>query len=249
MKMIKHAAMIALLSGSLLTPITPAFADISPIQGATGTPQEVCEALLRPAEPSAFTTLAINVVPGTWQNVGDPEDLGPFGDVEGVGLPTPGPIVFDITRSYRNGGSPNVWGVGTSTLTYLDGSRQKHHFAQDQENETSFDCQVTKDPGGPEAGPDEIMPPGLQTTGNTTIATRVYNYDDWVYDSDPYVIPGEHEVSTLICISPNNVTKGKPGTWTRKHGFTGSCTDASNYAGTSFIPSHNNPTTDADTKY
>jgi hypothetical protein len=33
------------------------------------------------------------------------------------------------------------------------------------------------------------------------------------------------------------------------HGFTGSCTEASTIAGTSFIPSHNNPTTDPDISF
>ena len=41
----------------------------------------------------------------------------------------------------------------------------------------------------------------------------------------------------------------KPGTWRQMHGFTGSCTAASTAAGTSFIPSHNNPTTDPDISF
>ncbi len=258
MEIMKSAALAALLSCSVLASVTPAFAtNISPVQGATGTPQQVCEDLLRPAAPSGFTTTAINVVAGDWVNVGAAVDLGAFGPIVGIGTPTAGPIQFDISKSYRNGGSPNVWGVGRSTLTYQEGSRQQHHFKQAQSRTTSFDCRVTKnpadgpnDPAGQEPqGPEVIMPPGLQTTGNTTVETRDFLYDEWVVNSSPYTIPGDVQVSTLICISPNNTTKGKPGDWVQKHGFTGSCTEASRIAGTNFIPSHNNPTTDPDTKF
>ena len=48
-------------------------------------------------------------------------------------------------------------------------------------------------------------------------------------------------VNALICISPNNVTKGKPGTWTGKNGFNAAnCPTASATAGGT-VPSGNAP--------
>jgi hypothetical protein len=89
-----------------------------------------------------------------------------------------------------------------------------------------------------------VEPPGLQTTGNMIVNHQTIDVGtDYVITDDPFVVYGQ-TVDVLICISPNSSTKSKPGTWKLMHGFTGSCTTASTAAGTSFIPSHNNPTTD-----
>nr|MBA2726244.1 hypothetical protein [Actinomycetota bacterium] len=87
------------------------------------------------------------------------------------------------------------------------------------------------------------------TFGNSIVVAGTRNFDANVVDSTPFTVVGEVVVNTLICISPNSSTKGKPGSWVQKHGFTGSCNDASTAAGLGFIPSSNNPTTDPDTTF
>lgn len=231
-------AMIASSFSPVLT--TPAFAAKPPINDTTGlTPQEVCDAQLTPNEHSDFETYPINQVPGSWvtvnTNYGDP-----VGEPYGVGIPTAFGIVFDGTY-IRHGGSPNVWGGGTADSLVYPQTGQMYETTLDQERTTTFDCYVYKI-----VGHDTLVDPaGLQSTGNSAVETQTINGDDQeVVTEDDFIADGGTPVTVLICISPNNTTKGKPGTWKLMHGFTGSCTDASNAAGTDFIPSGNNPTTD-----
>jgi hypothetical protein len=219
--------------------VTPALAN-PPIQDTTGlTPQEICDNQLKPDYNSDFQTEPQNVSVGDWVTVGDPVLGDPIGDPYGVGTPTPSDNVFDGTY-IRHGGSPNVWGGASSTLTYPQ-TGQLYETTLNQERTTTFDCFVWKI-----VGHDTLVDPaGLQSTGNTSVEEQaIAGPNQEVITDDDFIVYGE-ATDVLICISPNNVTKGKPGTWTRMHGFTGSCTDASNIAGTTFIPSHNNPTTDA----
>lgn len=214
--------------------VAPAFAD------AASDAQALCDELLQPNNPnSEFFTYPGNLVEGTWVTVGS--DLGdPIGDPYGVGIPTPSGTVFDGTY-IRHGGSPNVWGGATSTLTYPQ-TGQLFETVLHQERTNTFDCVVEKFVGNG----DEKFPPGLQRPGQTdTEQQDIAGPNEEVITDDDFVVTGE-TVDVLICISPNNITKSKPGTWVQKHGFTGSCTTASTIAGTSFIPSHNNPTTDPD---
>jgi hypothetical protein len=235
MKIMKAAVITALLSTSLMA--APAFAN-PPIQDTTGlTPQEICDNQLKPNYNSDFQTEPQNVSVGAWVTVSS--ELGdPIGDPYGVGTPTPSNNVFDGTY-IRHGGSPNVWGGASSTLTYPQ-TGQLYETLLNQERTTTFDCFVWKI-----VGHDTLVDPaGLQSTGNTSVEEQqIAGPNQEVITDDDFVVFGE-ATDVLICISPNNATKGKPGTWTRMHGFTGSCTDASNIAGTTFIPSHNNPTTD-----
>ena len=149
-------------------------------------------------------------------------------------------------KASRGGFRANVWGSAIANLTVYPQTGQLFNFSTDQTKTTTFGCAVWKDPGGPDHGPDRIYPPGLQTTGNTTAEhrTHVPAGTAEVVTEDDFTAPGSYAVNTLICISPNNNSKGKPGTWTAKHGFTGSCTAASEAAGTAFIPSNNNPLAD-----
>jgi hypothetical protein len=214
------------------------------MHGTTGmTPQDVCDEQLRPNNPNSdFMTVAINVSVGMWTNDGAAyaDTSGDPISEEGYGTPTHSNIYL-TSGFYRNGGSPNVWGGATATATYPQ-TRALYPFLQDQTRTTTFDCKVWKDPGGPEHGPDEIVPPGLQSYGNSAIEEReVPAGNDYVITEDDFIVEGE-TVYALICISPNNATKGKPGTWTGKHGFNAAnCPAASAAAGTNFIPSGNAP--------
>jgi len=230
---------------------TTAFAFETPviIHDDTGlTPQEACEEQLRPIAASGFLTEAIEVSVGGWVDDGPPYQGESAGPKYGVGTPSYSAINAGASGGfYRNGGSPNVWGTAVANATIYPQTGQDFNFYTDQTRTTTFGCHVFKDPGNaPGQGPDEISPPGLQTTGNTTAEhqTRIFHDTHAVITEDDFTAPGAVDVNTLICISPNNVTKAKPGTWTPKHGFTGSCTAASTAAGTTFIPSNNNPLAD-----
>lgn len=207
------------------------------------TPQEVCDLELQPNNPnSKFQTAPSSEVTGDWVNNGPAVQGDAVGDAYGVGIPTPGDVVFNGTF-IRHGGSPNVWGGASATLVYPQ-TGQVFNFTQEQTRTTTFNCDVFK------INPNdvEVDPAGLETLNNSIVETRTNEFTQEVVTEDNFIVEGE-TVDVLICISPNNITKSKPGTWVQKHGFTGSCTDASTAAGTSFIPSHNNPTTDPDISF
>jgi hypothetical protein len=207
------------------------------------TPQEVCEAVLRPNDPhSTFQTAPTNededvILSSTlitddtaWQQLptGDPT-YSNYGNFDG--------------NYHRNGGSPNVWtGADANTATYPSSDLYFHQHYHNVTGST-FDCAVWKDPGGEEHGPGPIYPAGLQSYGNSTVTGEAdVPTDDYVsHDGGPVTTGGDfHDTNVLICISPNNVTKGKPGTWTKKNGFTGSCETANSIAG-GIVPSGNAP--------
>lgn len=248
----------AALIGTSLSPIltTAARADegddivLTPITNAEDqTPQQVCDDVLRPAAASGFQTEPVSVSDGGWVNAGAayPDLTNPQGPASGYGTPTASGLAYNGTY-YRNGGSPNVWGGANSTLTYPQ-TQQMFEFLQDQTDTISFGCHVWKYVGeNSPNGPNLVEPPGLQTTGNVTTNHQTIDLGPQNYITDDDFIVSGGTVISLICISPNNTTKSKPGTWTAKHGFTGSCTTASNMAGGS-IPSGNAPTSDADITY
>ncbi len=219
----------------------PALATVPALHDTTGmTPQDVCDAQLRPNNPNSdFMTEPQNQSPGGWVNDGPAYADAALGDEEGFGTPTYSSI-FLTSGFYRNGGSPNVWGGATATATYPQ-TRQLFSFLQDQIRTTTFDCKVWKDPGGAEHGPDEIVPPGLQSYGNSSIEEDTFAADnDYVITNVPFTVEGL-TVNALICISPNNSTKGKPGTWTGKHGFNAADCPAASLAAGGTIPSGNAP--------
>jgi hypothetical protein len=206
------------------------------IQDTSGlSPQEVCELVLKPNDPnSQFVTFAENESVGDWVTVGS-EVGDSIGDPYGVGTPTYSNIFLDGSF-FRNGGSPNVWGGATATQTYPQ-TGQLFETLLNQERATTFDCVVQKtNPAG------TIEPEGLQSTGNSSLETQqVQGENQEVITQDDFIVEGE-TVYALVCISPNNSTKGKPGTWTGKNGFNAAnCPAASAAAGTSFIPSGNAP--------
>ena len=143
MKIINAAAIAALLATSMIsTPASAAKPPLGPPATDGLSPQEVCDLQLTPDEHSDFETYPINVVDSGLVNVGDPYAGTPAGDPEGYGTPTPSGTVFDGTF-IRHGGSPNVWGGATSTLTYPQ-TRQLFNFLQDVQRTTGFDCFVFK---------------------------------------------------------------------------------------------------------
>jgi hypothetical protein len=238
-------AATVLMSGVIAT---PALADVDTLDPVTltgdYTPQEICDEALKPNENSGFQTEPLNVSDTDWVDDGDPVRDQNVGDPVPTGTPTAGPITFNGTY-YRNGNSPNVWGGGNATLHYPN-STQEYTTIQHQTRTVTVDCHVWKYVG---ANDTLVEPPGLQTTGNTATDERdIDGPNGFDTNAGPIDVLGE-TVVTLICISPNNSTKSKPGTWTAKHGFTGSCTNASTAAGGLPIPSGNAPTTDDGTTY
>lgn len=209
--------------------ITPAFAD------AQSDAQAVCDDLLQPNNPnSEFFTYPGNLVEGTWTTVGS--DLGdPIGDPYGVGTPVPS-NVFLSDSYFRNGGSPNVWALAQATLTYPQ-TGQLFETVLHQERTDTFDCVVEKFVGSG----DEKFPPGLQRPGQTVTETQdIDGPPQEVITDDDFVVV-DATVHALICISPNNVTKGKPGTWTGKNGFNAANCPAASIAAGGTVPSDNAP--------
>jgi hypothetical protein len=247
MKTVKMAALAALLSTSLMS--GPAFANKPPIAGQVGDdPQDVCDAQLTPAEQANFETMPINIgSPTAWVTVGDPQLGDPIGLPYGVGSPTASNI-FLSTSYFRNGGSPNVWAMAQATLTYPQ-TGQMYETEITQQRTVTFDCHVHKEIN--ENAPDQAandplharyhMPPGLQSTGNTAIEVQVIaGPDQEVVTNVPFVV-ADAAIRALICISPNNVTKGKPGTWTGKNGFNAANCPAASLAAQDWVPSDNAP--------
>ena len=206
-----------------------------PIFDTTGlTPQEVCDLQLNPSANSGFITYPGTVAEGVWTNEGPLEIGDAIGEVEPTGTPTYS-NVFLSNSYFRHGGSPNVWAMAQATITY-PGSRQLHETSQPVVRTDTFDCIVEKTVGNG----DEKFPPGLQSIGNTTTEHDTVPGQQYVQSNDPFVIEGA-TVTALICISPNNVTKGKPGTWTGKHGFAASGCPAASIAAGGTVPSGNAP--------
>jgi hypothetical protein len=234
----------ALISTSL-TPIltTPAFADdgdgitLSPVNVQEMTPQEVCDEALRPAAASGFLTEPTVTGDTGFVNDGAPVRGDNVGDAVPTGTPTSSFLILD-GGFFRNGGSPNVWGHGHATLTYPN-STQEFTTTQHQIDTTTVSCRVYKFVGeNSPNGPILVQPPGLQTTGNTSVSSQdIPGPNGFDTNNGPITINGQ-EVFALICISPG--TKG--GKWTGKNGFNAAnCTAASIAAGQSFIPSGNIP--------
>jgi hypothetical protein len=230
----KHALFLA-ATAMLITSfnpilITPAFAD------ATDDAQAVCDALLQPNNPnSEFFTYPGNLVEGTWVTVGDPVLGDPIGDPYGVGTPVAS-NVFLSNSYFRNGGSPNVWALAEATLTYPQ-TGQLFETLLNQTRTDTFDCVVEKFVGSG----DEKFPPGLQRPGQTVVEEQqIAGPNQEVITEDDFVVV-EATVHALICISPNNVTKGKPGTWTGKNGFLAANCPAASIAAGGTVPSDNAP--------
>jgi hypothetical protein len=241
MKKVSYAALAALVGTSLIP--APAYAAKAPYIDTSGTmtPQQVCDAQLRPADPAKFVTVPDAIQTSAWENVGDPIQGSATNSPSGYGTPSYSNVFATGDGAYfRNGGSPNVWGSATATVTYPQ-TQQMFSFSQNQKRTTTFDCLVSKNPAGPEHGPDEIQPAGLQSQGNSVIETQLIPLPDQnVITNVPFVVTGV-TVNALICISPNNTTQGKPGTWVGKNGFLASnCQAASDSAGGT-VPSNNAP--------
>ena len=212
--------------------ITPAMAD------AVDDAQKYCEDQLKPNDPnSEFQTEPVGLVEGDWTDVGAPVRDEDVGDP----VPTGTPVASNVFLSdsyFRNGGSPNVWARAQATLTYPN-STQEYTTLQHQTLTTTFGCHVWKF-----VGPDDhtlVEPPGLQTLGNVITDERDVPGPNGFDTNNGPITLYDQIVNALICISPNNVTKGKPGTWTGKNGFNAAnCPTASATAGGT-VPSGNAP--------
>jgi hypothetical protein len=210
------------------------------------TPQEVCDDILKPNNPnSKFSTEPVSVVVGAWVNDGPAYADDAAGAAYGTGTLVYTDIVAGASGGFfRNGGSPNVWGTAEAAGSHWTQTGQLFNFYVDQTRTTTFGCRVWKY-NGPLHN-HLVQPPGLQSSGNSALEHQEHIYVNTheVVTEDDFPGSGGGPVNTLICISPNNTTKAKPGDWKKMHGFTGSCTAASTAAGTNFIPSNNNPIAD-----
>jgi len=231
-------AATAILVGSF-NPVlmTPAMATKPPINDTTGlTPQEVCDLQLSPDENSEFQTEPVGLISGDWVVV-DTVIGDPIGAPYGVGTPTYS-NVFLSNSYFRNGKSPNVWAMAAATATYPNTGRM-HETEVVEERTDTFGCHVWKF-----VGPNDqnlVEPPGLQSTGNSAVDEQSSPGDPVeVVTSDDF-IEQDVAVRALICISPNNVTKGKPGTWTGKNGFNAANCPAASIAAGGTVPSGNAP--------
>ncbi|HVL78372.1 MAG TPA: hypothetical protein VM346_03695, partial [Sphingomicrobium sp.] len=180
---------------------TPALA-VPPMHDTSGmSPQDVCDEQLRPNFQSGFMTEPTNVQGGTLVPVGNPYPTTAAGAPEGDGTPVYSNVLVG-NGYYRNGQSPNVWAESQATATYPR-TRQLFNFEQATQSVTTFDCEVWKEV----AHGREILPPGLQSIGNsTTVAgTPIPAGQDYVITNVPFVVHGV-VVNALICISPNNTT-------------------------------------------
>jgi hypothetical protein len=241
-------AATAILSSSFVA--VPAYAGpndnipLNPIADTTGlTPQQVCEAVLRPNDDhSGFQTAPTDLEEGVTLSSTLVTDSLSYQTLP-TGTPTYSNYGNFDTTYHRNGGSPNVWtGADANIATYPSSDVYYHQHYHNVLGST-FGCAVWKDPGGTGHGPDAIYPPGLQSTGNSTVTGSAdVGTDDYIdHGGGPVTTGGDfHDTNVLICISPNNVTKGKPGTWTKKNGFGGSCETANTLAG-GVVPSGNAP--------
>lgn len=219
----------------------PAYAGIndniplSAINDTTGlTAQQVCDAVLRPNDDhSGFQTAPTNQQDSVVLSQTLVTETTPYQQI-GTGTPTFSNYGNFDSNFHHNGQSPNVWtGAQANTQTFPTSDLYFHQHNH-QVIGSTFDCAVWKDPGGPGHGPDAIYPPGLQSTGNSTVTgSQDVPTDDFIdHNGGPVTAGGSfYDWNVLICISPNNVTKGKPGTWTQKNGFTGSCSAANTAAG------------------
>jgi len=218
--------------------MAPALATPPTIDTTGLTPQEICDAQLQPNNPNSdFQTDPVGVVEGVWVTT-NTETTDPIGDPYGVGTPTFSNVI--IGGSYfRNGGSPNVWALATATETFPQ-TGQMFETDVTQQRTIGFGCHVWK-----YVGPNDqnlVEPPGLQSIGNSTVEEQTIPGDPQeVITDDDFVIEGQ-TVRALICISPNNATKGKPGTWTGKNGFNAANCPAASLAAGGTVPSGNAPT-------
>jgi hypothetical protein len=236
-------AVTSVLASSLIS--TPAMANQSPYtveqSAAFADPQAVCEDQLNPNEHSGYQTEAINFSTNT-VNGPDVVDDDPYQQV-GTGTPTFTGISFG-THFHRNGGSPNIWVDGTAEQEIWPTSDLYYHTHHTETTITTFDCDAYKIvPGTGE----RIDPNGLSSQGNqmaTDVQENVPGPDYIDHNGGPYTDPetGIALDNILICISPNNTTKSKPGTWTGKHGYlSADCPYAAAHVDSNWVPSGNAP--------
>lgn len=217
----------------------PAFAEAgdeygtNPLPSVIGdegqTPQDVCDARL-PNDNSGFTATPLNesVVwvsqTGPTRTSSTPFQITPVGD--------PSYSAFGNFRAlHTNGKSPNIFAqADAGVTTYLGGSDRWYHTQVVDHYAVSFDCKVSKVVGPPNdpTKQHEVVPPGLQSTGNRTAIDPSLDEisagpDEYDHDSTPYVTNvTTPNVEAVVCISPGS----KGGTWKRQNGYGGECSTA-----------------------
>jgi hypothetical protein len=227
---------------SSFAPVTAAIAGHSttnPIIDSSGkTMEEICLEALNPNYHADFTTTPVTT--------GD-TDYVPTGMTRDAGAVSPeqrrkvgGPLATGVTQvfntPYRNGGSPNLWVEGRADVTY---AMEKLYNTEIEVRRTvTFMCDVTK-----RVGRNNVLvdPHGLESYGHQSIDTK-WVAGPTVWRPDGTTTDIGVTVYVLACISPNNTTKGKPGEWVGKHGFTkAQCETFAATPNLPDVPSQNSP--------
>ena len=229
-------AATAILFSSVVS-ITPAQAvpGIGPPATDGLTMQQVCDLQLRPNDPADFSTWPKNIGTPTLISSTTVRDATHF-DQTPVGDPTYSG--FSGHRNpFRNGGSPNVWAQADANSAHYASSLLHYHTTITDTFATTFDCEVQKTVGNGNL----VDPRGLESSNNSVLSTQTRAGPDVTEVGGPMTIAGSFIAQILICISPNNTTKGKPGDWRGMHEFpTANCPQASLDA-QDWVPSENAP--------
>jgi hypothetical protein len=230
MRSIKSAAIAALLSCSLITPATPAYATTTdPYASMAAT----CAAtnIVRPDPESTYAATldqaSVSPVVGAEYEISRTTVSSTPG---GVLLGTTGKEFVPGTEG-RNGGSPNIFGEFKSTATYSGGSLEQS-VVYGQDTTYTFGCTVSKtNKQGKTTTPD-----GLQVSGLTLKVTNTTRTETET-KSAPNVTT-DFFTSEVVCISPLR----NPGVWRAKDGYSGECSTARYIAlGTAFIRTNSVP--------
>jgi hypothetical protein len=217
MKKTIFAVSAAALAISSLVSV-PVFADdgdeygMNPMPPSVGdpgdTPQDVCDAKL-PNDNSGFTATPINVtVVAAGEDPPVRTSTTPF-QILPVGNP-----VFSSFANHRNlhvnGQSPNIHAFADANVTtYPGGSDRYFHTTVTKHFAYQFGCKVFKIVG-PDKNPKEVVPPGLQSSGNLTAPDPALDQtapgpDQFDHDPTPFVsMVGATNIEVVVCISPGN---------------------------------------------
>jgi hypothetical protein len=194
------------------------------------TPQDVCNATL-PATASGFTATPTVTDDTGWVNDGAPVRANKVGNPVPTGTASASSVLVDGS-AFRNGGSPNLWGMSVATLTYPN-STQEYTTVQHLIETVTVSCYVHKTTRSGHL----VVPPGLQTTGNAVVGhDQTAGPNDFDTNNGPLTFTGQPYLA-LICISPGK----KGGQWTGKNGFPSASCAAASLTASQWIPSGNIP--------
>jgi hypothetical protein len=188
-------------------------------------PQAVCDSTI-PSTASGFTATVLNVTAET--DITAPVTVNTTLDhSQGDGTPTYSAFGPAYGPAHLHGQSPNIFGYADANVTTYPNTLSFYHTLTTHHDDTIFDCKVSKMAGNPNDTDHqhEVVPPGLQSTGNKTApTTRTVVDENGLAQSLQTGVPfithtGATGVDVVVCISPGP----KGGTWKAQSGWTGGC--------------------------